>query len=41
MAKKKKKHKKKSHIDWIQIVVEIVAGLFTGIILMIIDRLLN
>lgn len=40
MAKKKKKSKKKS-IDWIQIAVELIVGLLTGIILLIIEKLLN
>lgn len=38
---KKKKTKKKSPIDWIQIAVELITGLVTGIILLIIERLLR
>jgi len=37
----KKKHKKKKSIDWIQVLVELIVGLFTGIILLIIEKLLN
>ena len=37
----KKKHKKKKPIDWIAVVVQFLTGLLTGIILMIIDKLLN
>lgn len=36
---KKKKAKKKSPINWIQIAVELITGLITGIILLIIERL--
>lgn len=38
---KKKKSKKTSPINWIQIAVELITGLVTGIILMIIERLIK
>jgi len=41
MAKKRKKRKKKKPIDWIQLALELIVGLLTGIILLIIDKLMN
>ena len=38
---KKKKRKKKKPIDWTQVLVELIVGLFTGIILLLFDKLLN
>ncbi len=38
MAKKKKK---KSPVDWVEIAVQLLTGLATGIILMMIDKLVN
>lgn len=37
---KKKKHKK-NPINWIEVAVQLLTGLITGIILLIIDKLLN
>lgn len=38
---KKKKHKKKRPIDWIEVAVQFWTGLITGIIIKIIDKLLS
>lgn len=41
MARGKSRKKKKSPIDWIEIAVQFLTGLITGIILMIIDKLIK
>ena len=33
--------KKKSPIDWVQVAVELITGLVTGIILLIIEKIIN
>lgn len=35
------KKKRKKPIDWIEVLVQLLTGLITGIILLIIDKLLN
>ena len=39
MARGKSRKKKKSPIDWIEIAVQFLTGLITGIIILIIDKL--
>ncbi|GAA6295507.1 hypothetical protein F220043C3_39410 [Enterocloster asparagiformis] len=41
MAKGKSRKKKKSPINWIEIAVQFLTGLITGIILLIIDKLIK
>lgn len=41
MAKGRSRKKKKSPIDWIEVAVQFLTGLITGIILLIIDKLIN
>lgn len=36
-----KKKQKKRPVDWIEVLVQFLTGLITGIILLIIDKLLN
>lgn len=38
---RKKKHKRKKPFDWNEVAVQFLTGLITGIILLIIDKLLN
>lgn len=35
------KNNKKPAIDWLQVIVQIIAGLITGAILLVIEKLIN
>ena len=39
MAKGKSRKKKKSPVNWIEVAVQLLTGLITGIIVLIIDKL--
>ena len=39
MTHGRSRKKKKSHVNWIEIAVQFLTGLITGIILLIIDKL--
>ena len=41
MAKGKSRKKKKSPINWIEIAVQFLTGLITGIIFLIIDKIIK
>ncbi len=41
MAKGRSRRKRKSPVNWIEVVVQFLTGLITGIIILIIDKLWN
>lgn len=41
MSKKKKRKKQKNPIDWIEVAVQFLTGLITGVILLLIEKLLG